>query len=286
MTASHQNRLDVTGSWNAHLTFAKGPREGETERVQLTFLPQGVIVHADLVRSDTGQLPRGIGEWTVDGHQLSYQFHVVLTGPEGEPAKVVRVRARARLEPDGQTFTGQGTGEVHGCGGELLVTNHVEVRATRARNETSSAVLGSWPGSNAAMPGITTSDRRRSRDCWILGGEPASQERRSWMSEKLLSQLAHVELLDSGAAIEFGPGRHGVGEIDYLYFREPGVMRIELNSGTIRNYEPDWEPVKWTPDQGSNVFFRNRDFSPTIRESFPSAPVREEAGTTSATPFH
>ena len=37
----------------------------------------------------------------------------------------------------------------------------------------------------------------------------------------------------------------------YLYFREPGGMRIELNSGGWRNYQPDWEAVRWSPAMGS-----------------------------------
>ena len=34
-------------------------------------------------------------------------------------------------------------------------------------------------------------------------------------------------LLESGIAIEFGPGRHGIGEQSYLYFREPVVCDLK-----------------------------------------------------------
>ena len=44
---------------------------------------------------------------------------------------------------------------------------------------------------------------------------------------------------EPGRAIEFGPGIHGMGEQDYLYFREPGGVRIELNTGGYRNHDPD-----------------------------------------------
>ena len=33
-------------------------------------------------------------------------------------------------------------------------------------------------------------------------------------------------LMEAGAHIEFGPGRHGMGEQTYLYFREPGGIRL------------------------------------------------------------
>ena len=36
--------------------------------------------------------------------------------------------------------------------------------------------------------------------------------------------------------IEFGPGIHGIDEITYLYVREPGGHRIEINSGGWENY--------------------------------------------------
>jgi len=38
--------------------------------------------------------------------------------------------------------------------------------------------------------------------------------------------------LNEDVAIEFGPGRHGIGEQDYLYVREPGGMRIEVNTAS------------------------------------------------------
>jgi catechol 2,3-dioxygenase len=105
-----------------------------------------------------------------------------------------------------------------------------------------------------------------------------------WLDQREDLRRASDLLLESGVAIEFGPGRHGMGEIDYVYFREPGGMRIELNSGTIRNYEPDWEPVKWTPEQGSNVFYRNVQFPTSMFETFPLAPAPEEPAATGV--FH
>ena len=57
-------------------------------------------------------------------------------------------------------------------------------------------------------------------------------------------------LLNADIAIEFGPGRHGMGEQDYLYFREPGGDRIEINTGGYRLYVPDWETKRWIPARG------------------------------------
>ena len=78
-------------------------------------------------------------------------------------------------------------------------------------------------------------------------------------------------LMESGTEIEFGPGRHGMGEQTYLYFREPGGVRLEVNSGGYRNYQPDWQPVKWLPSQGSNTMYRNLSMPDSMTESCPPA---------------
>ncbi len=53
--------------------------------------------------------------------------------------------------------------------------------------------------------------------------------------------------LNADIAIEFGPGRHGMGEQDYLYVREPGGLRVEVNTGGYRLCVPDWETKRWVP---------------------------------------
>jgi catechol 2,3-dioxygenase len=78
-------------------------------------------------------------------------------------------------------------------------------------------------------------------------------------------------LMEAGSHIEFGPGRHGMGEQTYLYFREPGGIRLEINSGGYRNYQPDWQPVKWLPAQGSNTMYRNASMPDSMTEGFPPA---------------
>lgn len=97
-------------------------------------------------------------------------------------------------------------------------------------------------------------------------------------SREELLRAADV-LLNADVAIEFGPGRHGMGEQDYLYVREPGGLRVELNSGGYRNYEPDRETVRFEPEQGSNVFYKNLAMPHSMFESFPAVDLTaEEAG--------
>jgi catechol 2,3-dioxygenase len=71
-------------------------------------------------------------------------------------------------------------------------------------------------------------------------------------------------LIEHGADVDFGPGQHGIGEQNYLYFRDPVGLRYELNSGGYRNYVPDWEPVIWRPEHGSNNTYRTEVGMPAV----------------------
>lgn len=87
-------------------------------------------------------------------------------------------------------------------------------------------------------------------------------------------------LMENGTPMEYGPSIHGIGEQNFLYFRDPSTMRVEVNTGGYRNYVPDWEPNVWRPSQGSNNFYRNSQMPMSMTESFPpdAAPTATEEG--------
>lgn len=91
--------------------------------------------------------------------------------------------------------------------------------------------------------------------------------------------------LNAGTEIEFGPGRHGMGEQDYLYVREPGGVRVEINTGGYRLYVPDWETKRWVPSQGSNTFYRNVSMPNSMMEAFPPAAPRQDADSDAVNPW-
>ena len=112
---------------------------------------------------------------------------------------------------------------------------------------------------------------------WDPSGVPARINHVAYFvdSREELLRVADV-LLNADVAIEFGPGKHGMGEQDYLYIREPGGMRVEINAGGYRNYEPDWETVRYEPQQGSNVFYKNLGLPHSMFESFPPVEMAAE----------
>jgi catechol 2,3-dioxygenase len=91
-----------------------------------------------------------------------------------------------------------------------------------------------------------------------------------WLDQEVDVLRAAGVLQEAGVPLEYGPGKHGMGENTYLYVREPSGLRIEIFSGGYRNYLADGEPVRWTPEQGSNDMYRNRVAPESMMEMFPS----------------
>jgi catechol 2,3-dioxygenase len=80
---------------------------------------------------------------------------------------------------------------------------------------------------------------------------------------------------DAGIEIEFGPGKHGIGENFFLYALEPGGNRVELYSGGYMIYAPDWGPYEWGPAQFPNSYWQSQ--SPeTLAHGTPAPERRAE----------
>ncbi len=92
-----------------------------------------------------------------------------------------------------------------------------------------------------------------------------------WVDTREELLIAADTLMENGVPIEYGPSIHGIGEQNFLYYREPSNLRIELNTGGYRNYVPDWEAQTWKPSVGSNNFYRNSAMPMSMTESFPPA---------------
>jgi len=92
-----------------------------------------------------------------------------------------------------------------------------------------------------------------------------------WVDTREELLIAADTLMEHDVPIEYGPSIHGIGEQNFLYYREPSSLRIELNTGGYRNYVPDWQPNTWRPSQGSNNFYRNGAMPMSMTESFPPA---------------
>lgn len=56
--------------------------------------------------------------------------------------------------------------------------------------------------------------------------------------------------MENGVPIDFGPAKHSRTQGFFLYVIEPGGNRIEVFSGGIHIFSPDWEPVTWDTETG------------------------------------
>ncbi|MDR7077492.1 catechol 2,3-dioxygenase [Neobacillus niacini] len=46
-----------------------------------------------------------------------------------------------------------------------------------------------------------------------------------------------------------GPGKHGISQAMYIYVQDPGSgHRVELFTNGYLIFEPDWQPIEWTPE--------------------------------------
>lgn len=63
-------------------------------------------------------------------------------------------------------------------------------------------------------------------------------------------------LAENGVKIEWGPGNHGTSGATFLYFFEPSGNRVEVWTGGMLIFDPDWEPIRWAPDDMQGAFER------------------------------
>jgi catechol 2,3-dioxygenase len=57
-------------------------------------------------------------------------------------------------------------------------------------------------------------------------------------------------LVDHGYELEWGPGKHGTSGATFLYFKEPSGNRVEIWTGGMLIFAPDWKAIEWAPEIG------------------------------------
>jgi catechol 2,3-dioxygenase len=57
-------------------------------------------------------------------------------------------------------------------------------------------------------------------------------------------------LADAGYTIEWGPGQHGTSGAIFLYAFEPSGHRVEVWTGGMLLFAPDWQALRWDPVTG------------------------------------
>jgi catechol 2,3-dioxygenase len=214
------------------------------------------------------------GQWIESsfGHGRAYRF----TNPSGHPMELFWDVDRA-VAPHGEESPyperPQRTGS-HGLGVRLL--DHVTVMAPDVKgvldwlHDALDFRITSGVAENPDAPwflGFAT-QCEKSHDFGFLADPEGSSGRLHhvafWVETNHQITEAAKFLVEHGHDVDFGPGQHGIGEQNYLYFRDPVGLRYELNSGGYRNYVPDWEPVVWGFLDGPNNTFRTHIGVPVV----------------------
>ena len=61
-------------------------------------------------------------------------------------------------------------------------------------------------------------------------------------------------IADAGYKIEWGPGQHGTSDAVFLYSFEPSGHRVEIWTGGMLLFAPDWEPICHRKNPNDNGF--------------------------------
>lgn len=86
-----------------------------------------------------------------------------------------------------------------------------------------------------------------------------------------------------------GPAKHGISQANFMYYLEPSGNKIEVFAGGYLIFDPEWETVTWTPEDGSDGFVwwggkagqharRQYDYIPTEEDDWSEyncIPIRE-----------
>lgn len=57
-------------------------------------------------------------------------------------------------------------------------------------------------------------------------------------------------MAEEGIKIEWGPGKHGTSGAQFIYVFEPSGHRVEIWTGGLLIFSPDWQAVEWDSDVG------------------------------------
>jgi catechol 2,3-dioxygenase len=73
---------------------------------------------------------------------------------------------------------------------------------------------------------------------------------------------------DAGYELEWGPGQHGTSGAIFLYCFEPSGNRIEVWTGGMLLFAPDWQPIRHTPGERGDLGFAGEMWGSHMPDSY------------------
>ncbi|MFT3864247.1 MAG: 3,4-dihydroxyphenylacetate 2,3-dioxygenase [Solirubrobacterales bacterium] len=131
----------------------------------------------------------------------------------------------------------------------------------------------STDGAGERLTGAWLARKQTVHDVALTAGRgPRLHHLGMWVAEPAGVLRACDQLAAAGhaAAIERGPGRHGVSNAFFVYLRDPDGHRIELYSCDYYTGDPDLEPIRWSvSDPRCRSFWGTRAPDSWYEESSP-----------------
>jgi catechol 2,3-dioxygenase len=264
------------GEWLHHsLVVTEGPEPALGHIGWRAYGPGDLDVIAARV------VPELVVGWVDDavGHGRALRLRT----PSGHPTEVFWETETYSAPPELQTDMPLRPQRYTGRGAAARYIDHVTVNTPAMADEIAwyRATLGHrHTASITPEPGVsffstlTCNAIRSTHDVALVPDAPHARGRLNHIAfrvdQKLDVERAADTFLANDTPIEFGPGIHGIDEITYLYVREPGGSRIEINAGGWQNYLPDWESVDWQPHQGGTTIWKNLPMPDSMMECFPA----------------
>ena len=299
--------VDVMGLQETERTdssvYLRAPEEIFHHSLMLTEGDQPALGHVgwradspedlDIVVARVQSDPVAHGEWVSDsiGHGRAFRFR----GPGGHAHVVFWDVTRAVCPPGEESQYPNRVQRTNPRGVAAQQLDHVTVATVdpwgdslwymekMAFRHVEYAVSEDDP-SKVVLSFITTNEK--SHDLGLLidrqNGSGRLHHFSYWVPERGDLHRAADVLIEAGFPLEYGPGEHGIGKQAFLYVREPGGARVEINSGGYRTYAPDWGPVQWRYSQGANDVYLTSPQPAVSRESFPPMPAAQQPATATA----
>jgi len=213
------------------------------------------------------------------GHGRAFRYHA----PVGRHIHEVFWEAElfhappGKIEPDFQNrpqrFSARGVSAKYLDHVTIATPNmHEDIAFYRTLGHRHTAQIDAEPGFTVFST-VTCNGIRSTHDLGLVpdfGGTGRANHLAYRVDQRSDVERAAEVFMAHDTPIEFGPGVHGCDEITYLYVREPGGFRVEVNAGGWENAMPDWQPSKWNPTQGGTTLWKNVAMPESMMESWPA----------------
>lgn len=177
------------------------------------------------------------------GH--TYEIYHEIEKPDPPADRASRLHNRVYSQADGSAAIPKRVDHVQLRGGDPAPTNDVLTDVLGFR-----LIEYVVDGEDEHQAGWWTTNSLAHTLAYLGGEEPTFHHVAYYLDSLGDLWNAADAIREHGVEIDGGPGKHGITNANFMHVRDPGSgHRVELFNGTYQVFNPDWEPVEWTPEK-------------------------------------